>query len=66
MKRNGEVLTHILGVVFDEDFMNINIKDTIVQNTPMNARGLYFNTWLTAHAQYCQDFTEKCTILTLD
>ena len=63
---NPEVLTHILGVVFDEDFMNINIKDTIVQNTPMNARGLYFNTWLTAHAQYCQDFTEKCTILTLD
>ena len=56
----------ILGVVFDEDFMNINIKDTIVQNTPMNARGLYYNTWLTAHAQYCQDFTEKCCLLLLD
>lgn len=59
-------LTKILGVVFDEDFMNINIKDTIIQNTPMNARGLYYNTWLTAHAQYCQDFTEKCCILLLD
>lgn len=56
----------ILGIVFDEDFMNINIKDTIVQNTPMNARGLYYNTWLTAHAQYCQDFTEKCCVLLLD
>lgn len=56
----------ILGIVFDEDFMNINIKDTIIQNTPMNARGLYYNTWLTAHAQYCQDFTEKCCVLLLD
>lgn len=56
----------ILGLVFDEDFTNINIKDTIIQNTPMNARGLYYNTWLTAHAQYCQDFTEKCCVLLLD
>lgn len=56
----------LLGIVFDEDFMNINIKDTIIQNTPMNARGLYYNTWLTAHAQYCQDFTEKCCVLLLD
>lgn len=62
----GEPEYKILGVVFDEDFMNINIKDTIIQNTPMNARGLYYNTWLTAHAQYCQDFTEKCCVLALD
>lgn len=60
------IRNNVLGVVFDEDFMNINIKDTIIQNTPMNARGLYYNTWLTAHAQYCQDFTEKCCILLLD
>ncbi len=56
----------LLGIVFDEDMMSINIKDTIIQNTPMNARGLYYNTWLTAHAQYCQDFTEKCCVLLLD
>lgn len=58
--------TKVLGLVFDDEFMNINIKDTIIQNTPMNARGLYYNTWLTAHAQYCQDFTEKCCVLLLD
>ena len=56
----------LLGIIFDEDMMSINIKDTIIQNTPMNARGLYYNTWLTAHAQYLQDFTEKCTVLLLD
>ena len=63
---NPATRAHVLGLIFDEDFMNINIKDTIVQNTPMNSRGLYFNTWLTAHAQYCQDFTEKCCVLMLD
>lgn len=64
---SGSYLTrNILGLIFDEDFMSINIKDTIIQNTPMNARGLYYDTWLTAHAQYCQDFTEKCIILTLN
>ena len=57
---------NVLGIIFDEDMSLINIKDTIIQNTPMNAQGLYFNTWLTAHAQYCQDFTEKCCILTLN
>lgn len=63
---NPATREHVLGLIFDEDMMSINIKDTIVQNTPMNSRGLYFNTWLTAHAQYCQDFTEKCCILMLD
>jgi hypothetical protein len=63
---NPTTRAHVLGLIFDEDMMNTNIKDTIVQNTPMNAQGLYYNTWLTAHAQYCQDFTEKCCILMLD
>ena len=56
----------LLGVLFDEDFTGVNIKDTIVYNTPMNARGLYYNTWLTAHAQYYQDFTEKFVVFKLD
>ena len=61
-----EVISPILGVMFDEDFCAINIKDTIIQNTPMNARGLYYNTWLTANAQYAEDFTEKFVLLMLD
>jgi hypothetical protein len=63
---NPATREHVLGLIFDEDMMNINIRDTIIQNTPMNAQGLYYNTWLTAHAQYCQDFTEKCCVLLLD
>lgn len=59
-------VNHILGVIFDEDMMNVNIRDTIIQNTPLNARGLYYNTWLSAHAAYGVDFTEKCCVLSLD
>lgn len=59
-------IPHVLGLIFDEDMMRINIKDTIIQNTPMNSRGLYFNTWLTAHSSYLTDFTEKCCVLTLE
>lgn len=62
----NRTVAYIVGLVFDEDMMMVNIKDTIVQNTPMNGRGLYYNTWLTAHAQYCTDFTEKCCVLLLD
>jgi len=60
------MIADILGLIFDEDMMMVNIKDTIVQNTPMNARGLYYDTWLTAHVQYCTDFSEKCCVLLLD
>lgn len=62
----GFFTENILGVLFDEDFASINIKDTIIQNTPLNARGLYFNTWLTAHAAYLEDFTEKFVVFLLD
>lgn len=57
---------HILGIIFDEDLMGINIKDTIISNTPMNSRGLYFDTYLHAHTQYWTDFSEKGVVLTLD
>lgn len=59
-------VTPVLGLIFDEDMMSVNIKETIISNTPMNSRGLYFNSWLSANAQYCQDFTERCVLLTLD
>ena len=61
-----EDINPIFGIIFDEDFCGINIKETIIQNTPMNARGLYYNTYLHANVQYYQDFTEKFCLLMLD
>ena len=58
--------TDILGVIFDEDAVAYNIKDRELSNTPYNARGRYYNTWLSANTQYMNDFTEKGIVLVLD
>lgn len=57
---------NLFGVIFDEDAIAINVIDNIVVNTPMNARGLYYNTWLTSHTRYTNDLTEKGIVLLLD
>lgn len=56
----------VLGVLFDDDMMGIHVVDNIIVNTPLNARGLYYNSWLTAHTKYTVDYSEKCVILMLD
>lgn len=60
------VVNDIFGVMFDEDAIAINIIDNIIVNTPLNARGLYYNTWLTSHTRYTNDLTEKGIVLLLD
>lgn len=57
---------NIFGVMFDRDAVAIVREDETVLNTPMNARGLYFNTWMTAHMKYTNDMTEKGVVLLLD
>lgn len=59
-------VANIFGVLFDEDAIAINVIDNIIMNTPMNARGLYYNTWLTSHTRYTNDLTEKGIVLLLD
>ena len=56
----------VFGVMFDEDAIAVNVIDNIIVNTPLNARGLYYNTWLTAHTRYTNDLTEKGIVLLLD
>lgn len=63
---NAVVESDILGVIFDEDAVAYNIKDREIANTPYNARGRYYNTWLSANTQYMNDFTEKGIVLVLD
>lgn len=56
----------VFGVIFDEDAIVYNLRDWIMTNTPLNARGLYWNTFLTVNIQLCQDLTEKGAVLLLD
>ena len=58
--------TDVFGVIFDEDAVVYNLRDYIMTNTPLNARGLYWNTFLTVNIQLCQDLTEKGAVLLLD
>ena len=58
--------TDVFGVIFDEDAIVYNLRDYIMTNTPLNARGLYWNTFLTVNIQLCQDLTEKGAVLLLD
>lgn len=59
-------ITNLFGVIFDEDAIVTNTKEYRLESTPLNARGLYRNTWLTSNSQYCNDLTEKGIVLLLD
>lgn len=58
--------SNVFGVIFDEDAVVTNVCEERLESTPLNARGLYRNTWLTARRQYCNDLTEKGIVLLLD
>ena len=62
----AQTMTDVFGVMFDEDAIAYNIKDYSILNTPMNARGRYINTFLSANIQQMQDLTEKGIVLLLD
>lgn len=59
-------VNNLFGVIFDRDAIAANMYLYRVANTPLNAKGLYYNTWLNARIQYMNDLTEKGIILLLD
>lgn len=63
---NAVTQSNVFGVIFDEDAVVTNVCEERLESTPLNARGLYRNTWLTARRQYCNDLTEKGIVLLLD
>ena len=63
---NAQVISNVFGVMFDRDAMAVNQYMYRVDNTPMNARGRYYNTFLHARMQYTNDLTEKGIVLLLD
>lgn len=62
----AQTVENIFGVIFDRDAIGSNRYFYRVANTPLNARGLYYNSWLNARLQYMNDLTEKGIILLLD
>lgn len=61
-----QTVSNVFGVMFDRDAIGSNRYFYDVANTPLNARGMYYNTWLNARLQYMNDLTEKGIVLLLD
>lgn len=63
---SAQTVSNIFGVIFDRDAIASNRYMYRIANTPLNAKGLYYNTWMNARLQYMNDLTEKGIILLLD
>lgn len=63
---SAQEVSNIFGVMFDTDALGIHVVENIIVNTPLNARGLYYDTWLTSNVKYTTDLTEKGIVLLLD
>ena len=62
----AQTVSDIFGVMFDRDAVMVSNIDKEISNTPYNARGRYYNTFLSANSKYCNDLTEKFIVLLLD
>ena len=56
----------LLGVIFDRDAMGITTVKHTIATTPLNARGLYYNTYWHFTDQYWNDYMENAVVLLLD
>jgi len=66
VSETAQTVSKVFGLMFDRDAIGSNRYFYKVANTPLNARGLYYNTWLNSRLQYMNDLTEKGIILLLD
>ena len=62
----AQTVSKIFGLMHDRDAIGANVYLYRIANTPLNAAGLYYNTWLNARLQYLNDLTEKGIVLLLD
>lgn len=57
---------NLLGVIFDKDALGYTVVKHTIASTPLNAAGLYYNTWYHFTDKYWNDFTENGIVLLLD
>lgn len=65
-KASQQAVNNIFGVIFDEEALGISLMNQRVYNTPLNARGGYYDVWYHETRKYWNDFTEKGIVLLLD
>jgi hypothetical protein len=57
---------NIIAVLFDQDAAGINVNLERAASTPINAKGLYYNTFYHFTRRYYSDITENCIVFALD
>ncbi len=70
---NGAVITedaqtvnNLFGLIVDREAIGANMYLYKIRNTGLNAKSLYYNTWLNARLQYLNDLSMKGIVLLLD
>lgn len=59
-------LSKVFGVMFDREALGYTVVKETVATTPLNAKGLYYNTFYHYTIRYFNDFTENGVVLMLD
>lgn len=62
----SQVMTNVVGVMFDRDAIGYNIYQDTLDSSPYNAKGQFYNLFNNVRVQYQNDFTEKGIVLVLD
>ena len=60
------IKTHIVGVLYDRDALGMYKRDEDVMTTPVNARGLYYNTFYHQIELWFNDTSENFVYFTLN
>lgn len=62
----AQALTNVIGIMFDRDAMGYNIYNDVIETSPYNAKGQYYNMFAHMDIQLQNDLTEKAVVLYLD
>ena len=62
----SQVMTDVLGVMFDRDAIGYNIYQDTLNSSPYNAKGEYYNLFNNVRVMYTNDLCEKGIVLLLD
>lgn len=63
---DAQTLENVIGVMFDRDAMGYNIFNDVIETSPYNAKGQYYNMFAHMDVQLQNDLTEKAIVLYLD
>lgn len=62
----AQTLNDVIGVLFDREAMGINTNLERAMSTPVNAKGLYYNSFFHFAKRFYNDCTENCIVFCLD